>query len=328
MVDAGGLLRRTIANDNAAMDADPKRNRRRFPFDRAGVAMSVFLISAAFAHAADSGASAVQIPSWGELDKDFAKALALEKPPDYGLNTSATFRQILDHGDKPLWLEMLDQRDHPVVVVAGYLCMRDKVPKRGFECALRAVGGKPPDSSIMLYMPMIELMQKVDSTPENLKTFSTICGEMEIKRLSGAIWILGFGVQDPFLSKWFADRVSDDAPWTLRAFVLDRLYSVAKEQKLPITARMKESLEAAGQIPGQPRLVFLNHTERIDADFSKMVFDALADSSIDDLSVYPILMNHLQWVREHNADLRRLSISEARVQIVKRAIDNATPQKK
>ncbi len=307
----------------------PKRKRRWFQFSLRTLMIVVKLLAVARvvvvptrAHCADPAPSGVQISSWGELEKEFTKSLALETPPDYGLKNSPTFRRIIDRGDKSLWLEMLNQRDHPLVVLAGYLCIRDKFPEQSFESALRAVGNKPPDSSIMLCAPMIERLDKADPSPENLKKFSAVCATLEIKRNAGAIWILVY-VPYSFLYKWFDDRASEDVPWSIRACILDRLFGDAKEQKLPITERMRESLEAAAHVPGIPRRVFLTYTERLDRDFSKAFMQAFADQSVDDLAVYPILLNHLPFVREHSDELRSLKLSESRKQVLERAIEKS-----
>jgi hypothetical protein len=330
------LLRRPTVEDNAAMEAEPlkvdlpKRKCRWFQFRLPWLLIGVKLLAVACAvilptraHCAGPAPSGVQIPSWGELEKEFTKSLALETPPDYGFKNSPTFRRIIDRGDKALWLEMLNQRDHPVVVLAGYLCIRDKFPEQSFKSALRAVGNKPPDSSIMLCAPMIERLNQADPSPKNLKEFSAVCATLEIKRNAGAIWILGGFVPYSFLYKWFDDRASEDVPWSIRACVLDRLYGGAQEQKLPITSRMRESLEAAARVPGIPRLVFLTYTERLDRDFSKAFVQTLADESVDDLAIYPILLNHLPFVREHADELRSLKLSESRKQILERAVDKS-----
>ncbi len=50
---------------------------------------------------------------------------------------------------------------------------------------------------------------------------------------------------------------------------------------------------------------------------------AFADQSVDDLAVYPILLNHLPFVREHSDELRSLKLSESRKQVLERAIEKS-----
>jgi hypothetical protein len=86
-------------------------------------------------------------------------------------------------------------------------------------------------------------------------------------------------------------------------------------------------LEAAGRNTSVPRVVFLTHTQRVDAAFAKAVFELIGDSSVDDLAVYVVLESHLPFVRDHRAELRRLNPSESRMQVIKRALDKATDDK-
>jgi hypothetical protein len=90
---------------------------------------------------------------------------------------------------------------------------------------------------------------------------------------------------------------------------------------------MKRTLEAASSVPGRPRLVFLTHTQRLDESFSKSVLETLADSSIEDLAIYPLLENHLPYVRERQHELTKVKMSESRRKLVDKSIEDASRQK-
>ena len=174
---------------------------------------------------------------------------------------------------------------------------------------------------------MLQRLQKAEPTQANFKTLSSVLGPLKIDRKSGAVWVLAGGLTYTFLYKWMDDSASDDAPWSLRAYVLDRLYGDAAQQKATITDRMKGTLEAASSVPGWPRLVFLTHTQRLDESFSKSVLETVADPSIEDLSVYSILENHLPYVRERQHELTKVKMGDSRRKLVDKAIEDASRRK-
>ena len=283
-----------------------------------GAALCAIVAVATLAFTAEAPSPPPKISSWDQFEKELVKQVDLEKGPTYGLDRSPTFRQFMEHGDRSLWLEMLNQPDHPLVVLAGYLCVERKAPEKSFECALRAVARKPHGSSIAFLFPLMEALRRAEPSPANLKALTTVSFEFRPNDKDNEAVIVT-SLSYAFLYKWFNDPVSDDSPRTFRSFALDRLYGDARKEKQTITERMKSALEAAAGVPGFPRLVFLTHTQRIDRDFTAAVFQTVADPAIDDAELFSMLFNHSAFVRDHAGELSALKVANSRKEMLDQA---------
>jgi hypothetical protein len=71
-VDAAGLLRRPVENDNAAMDAEPKRKRRWFQFSLRTLLIGVTLLAVACGYVAKEAKTAWQRQSFLDTENPVA----------------------------------------------------------------------------------------------------------------------------------------------------------------------------------------------------------------------------------------------------------------
>jgi hypothetical protein len=283
-----------------------------------------FLTSAALCDGPPPDHSTIR--SWAALGGDLQKHLSLDETTGvFNFDKSTEFSRILAQNDKSIWFEMLNQRDQPLVVLAGYVCIEKKSPDDAFDCALRAVAGKPRGESSMLIYPMLQFLRRAEPSPAHFKTFALVGKSWGPQDRQGETLAIA-GLSYPFLYKWFNDAASNDASWSFRAAVLDRLLGDVKKEAATITPRMQNSLAVGEKIPGFPRLVFLVHTQRVDDQFSTDIFEILPDRSIDDLDVMPLLLNHLPFVRQHADELRKLPLNEARKKSVEHAIKFANDE--
>lgn len=257
------------------------------------------------------------LPDWGAVEKRLVNEWGEGKLGIDAFMKSALFRDLLGSDNELLWNAMIAEADHPVVVLAGFLCISQKRSERVMSAGLRVIAeSKQPVSPI--YGPIYEVLGERKAAKKRVdpsELDSTLRqGGASIGSLFCAISL----VPTSTIAGWLRSKEAKQAPAQSVAVALEVVLEEGRDNWL--TAEEADKLlEKLAQCPGFPRLVYVSHARARDSGFFEALHAVLADMQLEDLAIATLVIRRKVDIKDR-ADALLIGIPEKRSQLVRKAL--------
>jgi hypothetical protein len=249
-----------------------------------------------------------------------------------GIETSPTFRRLIETDAEPLLREMIVQ-DHFYLEVAGLLGLQRVRPEAVAEAtALVFLKGKhigvaatSVSGSAMNVMGTREYM---DALAEQLRNrrFEAV-GQSAIEQA-----IIGGRLSATMIDEWYNDSTRRRLPISFEAFLWGFAADARQQTATELSPRMKKELEDFAKAPGFPQIVFALHADEDDPRLeealrSALAFDTGSPDAQESATSILLLVRRGDYIRKH-IDIDEINMPASRRKLVQQLMDKAKPDTK
>lgn len=252
------------------------------------------------------------LPPWSllesQLEADVQQAAATTSTFEEQLLSSAGFTRVRSIKRQSVWLDMVYQRRHPLVTMAGFLAIRDVMPDMADEVAMRTFVLRERGISLAVYEPVVEHLKAMRFRERSAASFATVITEAT-HVFQGPLMIEVALLNATFLNDWLESDYAEKVPVTGLAVVLDG--TLARRDVKPLTPqRLVHLLELLSAGPGYPRAVYIANTRDRSGDFELHLRSVLGDENVK-VELESIIQFHGEYV-QRELDSGTVKLSPAR----------------
>jgi hypothetical protein len=254
------------------------------------------------------------LPDWGTVEKRLTAEWGDGPLGRDAFLKSAVFRDLLESDNELLWNTMIAESEHPVVAVAGFLCINQKRPNAAVAAGLRVIVEAQQPASL-LYGPIYQEFEarKTHSLDPSALEYVMLRGRTP-KTIASALAL----VPTSTVVAWLRSERVGQAPAESVAIALDHVLSEGRKEG-PTAEAADKLLEKLAQCPGHPRLIYTYHARASQPGYFDAVRAVLADTRLDDLLIAGLAVKRKDDIKER-LDALLVGIPEKRSQMVRKAV--------
>jgi hypothetical protein len=257
----------------------------------------------------------LETTDWGELEDHLRTVTDGDREFDAYMK-SPRFREILESDDEWLWNEMAAEAAHPFVAIGGFYCIRRNRPKQALAAGVRLLADRQ-GTSLLFYSPIFRMANDREFEDADSTTLDGVLGWGGYPA-NDLILALAL-IPAPVAASWLRSEGARRAPASSVALVLAHVLS--DNRKLLSTAESERFLRKLAPCPGWPRLIYAENVDAKDANYRTVFLGLMKDKSVEDGSIYCLLINQRRFV-EDNLDWIKTRIPAERMRLVDRALQH------
>jgi hypothetical protein len=256
------------------------------------------------------------ISDWGEVEKRLLAEIGGDTSPN-GYMKSALFQEMLRSDDDLLWNAMVAESEHPIVAVAGFLCIQNQRPKGALAAGFRIIAESKIPASL-LYEPIYEKFLK---EPPQVGDHSFLDHVLVQGASTGSLACAFKMVPAPVAAAWLRSEHVRQAPAKSVAMALE--IALSDDEKQLLTADETEKLLQSFAIcPGYPRLIYAIWSRTHDERYLIVLRSVLGDEQFSKGEVYILVLYQKEFITEHLAPLKK-GLPEQRARMVEELLKRA-----
>ena len=260
------------------------------------------------------------VTSWQSLDKELGKhAESCGQEPlswDCLRNAPSTKRLVATaRKDSGVCFEMLSQPESVFVPLVGYYMLKEMHPDLAFRGAIRGIMYCADRGRISVYSPLMKELSGCELSKNNLRSFDVFLQSRIPENKAGITFVL-HSLPIEFLSEWHQSYRSALVPISNEAMVLEYVLPLPNKEK-SLRKATQERLDVFADFPGEPRLLFVLYTEKLDRKFEKCLVATLQDPTVSDYAAALCAGKH-QGVLQRKQILESINLSETRREAIDR----------
>lgn len=233
-------------------------------------------------------AERVFVADWQSLHDAFARDSSLL----HAYRKTDAYKNIVQHGTRDTFRAMIEQRESPLIALAGYTALKQRFPRESFRYGLQVLG-RVDDQSMFHATIMMDLSAKIDQELFD-ECFSDLTS-VPPQRDTLDFAVLVGAVNAENLNAWFHGARRAEAALAWRWLVLESVIENRGDGKL--SSAMHEEMRRASWTPGYGRRVYLRHATELDEHFMAVLHAMLSTADLDAASTLLVIRARREFIR-------------------------------